>query len=99
METLPFIPLELVAIDPVRNICRRWSVAAYRDLLGAWVIETRWGRVGSNGRCLVRSFDDEDAAQGYMRALLARRAGAVQRIGIAYRVASSTPRYVDSSTS
>ncbi|AOW24495.1 WGR domain-containing protein [Sphingomonas melonis] len=75
METLPFIPIELVAIDAARNMRRRWSVAAYRDLLGAWVIETRWGRIGAGGRCLVRSFDDEGAARGYVQGLLARRAG------------------------
>ncbi|WP_231902886.1 WGR domain-containing protein [Sphingomonas melonis] len=77
---------------------RRWSVAAYRDLLGAWVIETRWGRIGAGGRCLVRSFDDEGAARGYVQGLLARRAGAVRRIGVAYRPAPPTPRRVDSST-
>ncbi|MHA0336996.1 WGR domain-containing protein [Sphingomonas aquatilis] len=98
METLPFVPIELVAIDAARNIRRRWSVAAYRDLLGAWVIETRWGRIGGGGRCLTRSFDDEDAARGYMRGLLARRAGAVRRIGVGYRPALSTPRLVDTST-
>ncbi|MHA0327559.1 WGR domain-containing protein [Sphingomonas melonis] len=90
MEPLPFIPVELVAIDPARNISRRWSVAAYRDLLGAWVIETHWGRIGVCGRYLVRSFDDENTARGYVQALLARRAGAIERIGVAYRPASST---------
>lgn len=98
METLPFLPIELVAIDGPRNIRRRWSVAAYRDLLGAWVIETRWGRIGRSGRCLTRSFADEDAARGYVRGLLARRAGAVRRIGVAYRPAPPTPRRVDNPT-
>jgi len=98
METLPFVPIELVAIDAARNIRRRWSVAAYRDLLGAWVIETRWGRIGAGGRCLTRSFDDENAARGYVRGLLARRAGAVRRIGVGYQPAPLTPRRVDTST-
>lgn len=96
MDDLPFTPIELVAVDAGRNIRRRWSVAAYRDLFGAVIVETGWGRVGGQGRCLVRSFVDEGEAARYVRALLARRRRAPRRIGVAYR--SSTRRHVDMKT-
>ena len=84
---LPFDPIELVAVDPARNIHRRWRVSAGRDLFGCIVIRTEWGRVGAGGRSLLRSFGDEGEAAAYVRTLLRRRAGAVRRIGTPYRPA------------
>lgn len=98
MDTLPFTPVELVAIDAARNIRRRWRVAAYRDLFGRVMIETGWGRIGGRGRDLVRSFADEAEALRYVRALLARRGTATRRIGVGYRPASPTRLRVDIST-
>lgn len=98
MDTLPFIPLELVAIDAARNIRRRWRVAAYRDLFGRVMIETGWGRIGGQGRELVRSFADECEALRYVRALLARRRTATRRIGVGYRPIDPTRRGVDMPT-
>lgn len=82
---LPFTPIELVARDPAQCIHRRWRVAAVRDLFGTLLIETQWGRIGSSGQSLVRAFTDEAVAHAYVSALLRRRAGAVRRIGVAYR--------------
>lgn len=84
MDTLPFTPVELVAIDPARNIRRRWRVAAYRDLFGTVIIETGWGRIGATGGMLARSFTDEAEAARYVRMLLARRRRAPRRIGVGY---------------
>lgn len=84
METLPFEPLELVAIDPTRNIRRRWQVIAASDLFGRIIVETRWGRIGSRGQHRVRSFAQEGEAMRYVRALLARRATAQRRLGVGY---------------
>ena len=98
MDELPFTPVDLVAIDTARNVRRRWRVAAYRDLFGQVMIETRWGRIGTQGRELVRSFADEDAAHAYVRGLFARRGRAMQRIGVAYRPPMPMRRHVDTST-
>ena len=84
METLPFEPLELVAIDPARNIRRRWQVMAARDLFGRIMVETRWGRIGSRGQLRVHSFAQEGDALRYIRTLLARRATARRRLGVSY---------------
>jgi predicted DNA-binding WGR domain protein len=98
MDTLPFTPLELVAIDAARNLRRRWRVAAYRDLFGRVMVETGWGRIGGRGRGLVRSFADEADALRYVRALLTRRGSATRRIGVPYRPIHPTCRFVDMPT-
>lgn len=85
MDALPFTPIELFAVDAARGIHRRWRIAAYRDLFGALVIETAWGRIERGGGRLIRSFDLEADARRYVRALLARRRRAPARIGVAYR--------------
>ncbi|MBB3475432.1 WGR domain-containing protein [Sphingomonas sp. BK345] len=85
METLPYDTLELVAVDDALGMRRRWSVTAARDLFGRIVVETHWGRMGTRGRRLRRDFGDERAAARYVRALLARRATATRRLGVAYR--------------
>ncbi|SEN61750.1 WGR domain-containing protein, predicted DNA-binding domain in MolR [Sphingomonas gellani] len=84
MDTLPFHPIELVAVDAARNIRRRWSVVAMRDLFGRVVVETGWGRIGTAGRSLVRSFPDEASAARYVAALLRVRGTAWRRIGVGY---------------
>lgn len=84
METLPFEPLELVAINPARNIRRRWQVVAAHDLFGQLMVETQWGRIGRCGQQRVQSFADEGEALRYVRTLLARRATADRRLGVRY---------------
>lgn len=93
MDDLPFTPIELVAIDEIRNIRRRWRIAAYCDLFGAVIIETNWGRIGSRDRQLARSFADTEAASRYVRGLLTRRRSAPRRFGVAY--ARPTCQHVD----
>lgn len=85
METLLPEPTELVAIDPARNIYRRWRVMASRDLFGQVIVETGWGRIGAAGRRLVRSFPTEAEAARYVTRLLRVRGTAARRIGLAYR--------------
>ncbi len=84
MDTLPLVPIELVAVDPARNVRRRWSLIAARDLFGHVLVETSWGRIGRRGRHLARSFTDDAAALRYIRMLLARRRGAERRLGVGY---------------
>jgi predicted DNA-binding WGR domain protein len=85
MDMLPYETLELVAADDALGVRRRWSVTAAPDLFGRIVVETHWGRVGTRGRWLRRDFGDERTAARYVRALLARRATATRRLGVAYR--------------
>lgn len=85
MDTLPLDPFELVAIDPARNIRRRWSMIASIDLFGHVLVERRWGRIGTQGRATVHSFPDTAGALRHVRACLARRTSAPRRLGVAYR--------------
>ena len=41
--------VELVALDPARNIRRRYAIVASVDLFGMIVVETCWGRIGAAG--------------------------------------------------
>src|SRR3546814_10976209 len=93
-------PIELVALDPARNIRRRYSITASLDLFGMIVVETRWGRIGPRGQAQARAFPDRAAAERHIAATLSRRATAHNRIGVAYRppmlfltiTSSSTPK-------
>lgn len=84
MDTLPLEPIDLTAVDPTRNIHRRWSLVAMRDLFGEILVETSWGRIGARGRQLTKCFPDETTALRYARALLARRRTAQRRLGVGY---------------
>ena len=84
MDRLPFDPIELHAVDPARNVHRRWRVVASRDLFGRVVVETGWGRTGTAGRRLLRSFGNEADALLYVRGLLSRRGTARRRLGVGY---------------
>lgn len=78
-------PIELVALDPARNICRRYAIVASVDLFGMIVVETRWGRVGAAGQARRHAFADQAAAKCHIDATLHRRSTAESRIGVAYR--------------
>lgn len=77
--------MELVAIDPKRNIRRRWRVVATCDLFGHVTVETGWGRIGTTGQRLIRSFPDEGSAARHVAHLLRLRATAPRRIDVVYR--------------
>jgi hypothetical protein len=63
MVLLPFKPIELAAVDPGRNIRRRWRVTACHDLFGHVIVETNWGRIGAVGRNLARAFPTGSGAR------------------------------------
>src|SRR3546814_1752647 len=66
-------PIELVALDPARNIRRRYSITASLDLFGMIVVKTRWGRIGARGQAQARAFADRAAAERHIAATLSRR--------------------------
>src|SRR3546814_17881818 len=59
-------PIELVALDPARNIRRRYSITASLDLFGMIVVDTRWGRIGARGQAQARAFADSEAAEQHL---------------------------------
>ena len=80
----------LEARNPLANRMRRWSVEIGQDLLGMWLVDVEFGRIGSTGRRLRQAFFDEPAAQAYVGRALRRRATARERIGVAYRCVHSS---------
>lgn len=74
------------ARDPSRNLHRSWRIEAGQDLLGDWTVRIAFGRIGSEGRTLLKLVAGEDAARLVVRRALARRALAPERTGVPYRV-------------
>lgn len=83
MAPLPSL-IELVAINEARNIRRQYSIVMSRDLFGATLVETRWGRIGRRGRLATHVFEQEADALAFVRRTLSRRATAETRIGVPY---------------
>ena len=74
------------ARDPARNLYRSWRIEAGRDLLGDWTVRITFGRIGTEGRTLLKLVAGEEAARLVVRRALARRALAPKRTGVPYRV-------------
>lgn len=81
--------LELVAVDPARNINRRYAIEVSEDLFGAMIVETAWGRIGGWSAAKRVSFTDRAGAERVVAGHLRRRATAARRIGVAYRPVGS----------
>jgi hypothetical protein len=90
VDVLAETTIELEARNLLANRLRRWSVEIGRDLLGMWVVDVEFGRIGSTGRRLRHVFLDLPAAQAYVGRGLRRRATAPARIGAAYRCVRSS---------
>ena len=71
----------LEATNPARDCFRAYHVEAGTDLLGDWVVEVTFGRIGSRGRVA-----GEPEARRLVRATVRKRAAAEPRIGVAYRL-------------
>lgn len=91
-----FSPIELIAINPARNIRRRYAICVTPDLFGAYIVETSWGRIGARGQSKCFSFPDRAGAERHVAAILRRRGTAENRIGVAYRAVK--PAFSDRSS-
>ena len=76
----------LEARDPARGCFRSYRVEAGTDLLGDWLVEVTFGRIGSGGRRVAYPVEGEAAAKRCVAGKLRRRATARRRIGTAYEV-------------
>lgn len=78
--------ITLQASEPSRNIRRFYQVIVSIDLLGDWLIEICYGRIGTHGHCLTYSAANEHDAKQFVLGKLRRRSTARRRIGIGYAV-------------
>lgn len=72
------------AHDEVRNIAREYRLDISIDLFGWVVVETGWGRIGTQGASRRLAFAQIEEALRFAGAVAQRRATAKQRIGAAY---------------
>lgn len=79
----------LEASCPERNVARRYAIAISRDLFGAMIVDFSWGRIGRAGQGRAVSFASLEEANAFARKLIARRKGALGRIGTSYAVVDS----------
>jgi predicted DNA-binding WGR domain protein len=54
--------LHLRRADPARNMCRFYRLDIQPDLFGRVLLMKQWGRVGTQGRMVAESFDNEELA-------------------------------------
>lgn len=78
--------VRLEACDPERGVFRAYRIDVGTDLLGDWLVDVTFGRIGSRGRTKRYLARDEDEARKIVRRCLRRRATAPRRIGVAYRL-------------
>ena len=78
--------VRLEACDPARGCFRAYRIDAGTDLLGDWLVDVTYGRIGSRGRTVRYVAASEADARKIVRHCLQRRATAPKRIGVAYRL-------------
>jgi predicted DNA-binding WGR domain protein len=78
------VNIYLEARSPANGCDRAYHITMERDLFGAFLVETRYGRIGARGHTLARSFADEAVARGFIDQCLRRRQSAPRRIGVEY---------------
>jgi|SRR5208337_1344301 hypothetical protein len=75
---------ELEARNAALGRFRAYWLDAGTDLLGDWLVEVTYGRIGARGRRIRYVAGDE--ARKVVRHCLQRRATARRRIGVSYRL-------------
>jgi WGR domain-containing protein len=75
----------LEARDPTLGRFRAYRLEAGTDLLGDWLVEITYGRIGTRGRHIRYAVQDETQARKLVCDTLRRRASARKRIGVAHR--------------
>jgi predicted DNA-binding WGR domain protein len=73
-----------------KNHHRRYEVTVGRDLLDAWTLAIRYGRVGQCGHELRYASSHPEEVRAIIRERLRRRLSAPRRIGCPYRLAAFT---------
>lgn len=77
--------IRLSAIDAPRSCDRRYRIERSIDLFGEQIVELSWGRAGSRKQIKRLSAPSESEAFSMVRAALAKRDRAPDRIGVRYQ--------------
>jgi hypothetical protein len=92
--------VRLEACDPEQGRFRAYHIEAGTDLLGDWLVDVTYGRIGTRGRTVRYVATDEPGARKIVRHCLQRRATAPRRIGVGYQVRelSDPGRWIDAAS-
>lgn len=55
--------MDLIRIDPPKNVHRFYRMEIIQGLFGEWSLVREWGRIGQSGQVRVDWFDTEAAAK------------------------------------
>jgi predicted DNA-binding WGR domain protein len=86
MDNLLTIAFE--AHNGEKNHHRRYAVVIGRDLLDAWTVAIRYGRIGTGGQERRYASPQPEEMRAIIRDRLRRRLSAPKRIGCPYRLAA-----------
>jgi hypothetical protein len=75
----------LEARDPAKGHFRSYRLEAGTDLLGNWLVDITFGRIGARGHRIRHVVAGPVEAQKLVRHTLRRRSTAKKRIGTGYR--------------
>jgi predicted DNA-binding WGR domain protein len=82
------IHLQAISLD--RNVARDYLIHVAPDLFGHFVLEKRWGRIGTKGTAQILSFAKQSEVAAHLNLILRRRASARKRIGVPYRIIATS---------
>ncbi|TGP50946.1 WGR domain-containing protein [bacterium M00.F.Ca.ET.230.01.1.1] len=77
--------------EPDLNMARFYALSIEATLFGQTCVVRRWGRIGTSGRTVRHSFDNESEAVGFFLALLRAKKLRGYRPRPAARHAEATP--------
>lgn len=80
--------IALKACNPTRNVFRFYRLSLEKDLFGAWVVTSCYGRMGSKGTIKRKSDPSYGRAKRIYDRILKKRLHAKARLGCDYEIAS-----------
>ena len=78
------LSIHLQAKLPERNIFRAYHLGVWQDLLGDWILQITYGRIGAQGTTKTYLCASQEEALHQVKRLLRRRRSSAQRIGCEY---------------
>ena len=74
MQSDDFSPVHLQRVDPAHNMRRFYAAGIQPTLFGGASVIRYWGRIGTTGRSMVETFDqNEEAHSAFVRLVDSKR--------------------------
>lgn len=74
MQSDDFSPVHLQRVDPAHNMRRFYAAGIQPTLFGGASVIRYWGRIGTTGRSMVETFDqNEDAHSALLKLVNSKR--------------------------